>query len=182
MKKSGPIVLIGFKGCGKSSIGKVLAKKQKVAFTDTDTVIESLHKKRKNEELSFREIYKRYGADYFNALEATAVKSALANVAGVVSLGGGTLINMDEAELSKSPAIFVYISVEQNTLFKRIMEDGIPAFFDEENPRRSFNEIFAKREPVYKRYADIAVDNTNGTMENVADEIILKLKDFYIGG
>jgi len=182
MKKTGPIVLIGFKGCGKSTVGNVLAKKQNVAFADTDTAIEVLHKERKNEKLRFREIHKKHGADYFKALEAEAVKSILANAKGIISLGGGTLINLDKPELPPNAAIFVYITVEKEVLFKRIMADGIPAFFSKDNPHASFEEFFEKREPIYRSYADITVDNTDGTVENVADKIIEKLKNFSSDG
>lgn len=182
MKKTGPTVLIGFKGCGKSSVGKVLAEKQKTIFTDTDSAIELLHMERTSKKLEFREIYKKHGEDYFKALEAEAVQATLALDKGVVSLGGGTLMNMRQSDSLKKPAIFVYITVDNETLFQRIIADGIPAFFDKDNPRVSFEEIFKKREPVYKEYADITVDNTDRTVENVADEIIAQLKNLSFGG
>ncbi len=174
---SGPIVLTGFKGSGKSTVGKVLAQKLSLSFVDTDSVIEELYKNREGESLTFRDIYKKRGAEYFKELETLAVKEALAAPDRVVSFGGGTLINADKDGFEKGDALFVHILVEKEELLKRIVKDGTPAFLEERNLRGSYESLLAEREPVYERYADITVDNTGGSVEKVAEEIVEKIKE-----
>lgn len=170
------IVLIGFKGCGKSKIGKALAERLGLDFFDTDTMIEDLHRERMKQDLDFRGIYTEHGHEYFDTLELEAIRSAVKKTGCVISFGGGSLIKADEAGLSTQNATFVYITVEDDVLFDRIVRNGIPAFFDKENPRVSFNRLMIERTPVYVKYADITVDNTGKPPGEVVDEIVERLK------
>lgn len=171
-----PIILVGFKGCGKSKIGKTLAKRLNLDFFDTDSMIEDLHRERRNQDLDFRGIYLEHGHEYFDSLELEAIRSAVKKTACVISFGGGSLIKADESGLPMGNATFVYITVEDEVLFDRIVRNGIPAFFDKENPRVSFNGLMIKRTPVYEKHADITVDNTGKPPDKVVDEIVERLK------
>jgi shikimate kinase len=172
MKTAGPIILIGFKGSGKSLIGRALAEKLKMEYSDTDAVIEGLHDIFEGQKLTCREIHKKYGAEYFRKLEAEAVKEALNAEYSVVSFGGGALATMEASGLDASGALFVYLLVDKEELYRRIMQDGVPAIFDGDNPRGSFDRLYAERTPVYERYAGMTVDNTNRTADEVVDSII----------
>ncbi len=176
MTAAGPIILIGFKGCGKSKIGGKLAAKLGLEFIDTDQLIESLHRERMKQDLDFRGIYSEHGRVYFETLELEAVRCALGKTGCVISFGGGAMIRADESGLKMDNATFVYITVEVDILYDRIVRNGIPAFFDRENPRVSFNGLLLKRTPVYEKYADITVDNTGKPPEKVVDEIVERLK------
>ena len=68
------IILIGMKGCGKTTIGTSLAEKLQVPFIDADTEIEKTHRRETGEALSFRQIFKNYGAEYFRALETRTLQ------------------------------------------------------------------------------------------------------------
>ncbi len=176
MTVAGSIVLIGFKGCGKSKIGKALANRLMLEFFDTDTMIEDLHKERMKQDLDFRGIYAEHGHEYFDSLEVEAIRNAANKTGCVISFGGGAMIRADESGLKMDNATFVYITVEADILYDRIVRNGIPAFFDRENPRVSFNGLLLKRTPVYEKYADITVDNTGKPPEKVVDEIVERLK------
>lgn len=173
MKTSGPVILIGFKGAGKSLIGRALAKKLNMEYSDTDAIIEGLHTIfSEGEKLTCREIHKRHGAAYFRKLEAEAIKEAISSPYSVVSFGGGALATMEASGLDAGGAIFVHLAVEKEELYRRIMRDGVPAIFDMDNPRASFETLYAERAPVYERYATMKVDNTSRTPENVVDAIV----------
>lgn len=180
MEKSGPIVIIGFKGCGKSLIGSLLADRLKLEFVDTDSLIEKLYEARHGEKLPFREIFKKTGRDYFKELEAAALSEAMAKKNSVVSTGGGALMNESFSGKEAEGALFVLIKVDKDVLFWRIMKDGLPAFLNERDPRGSFEKFYADREPVYEKYADITVDNTDKTPEATAAEIEMRLKAFNL--
>jgi len=95
------IVLIGFKCCGKTCVGESLAKKMHKQFIDLDKVIEEIHGKEKREKLSFREIYKKYGAEYFRSLEAKAVEKVAIKKDCVIAFGGGTVVYSQNTGLLK---------------------------------------------------------------------------------
>lgn len=176
MDGKSPIVVTGFKGCGKSKIGKALAGRLGLDFFDTDTMIEDIHRERMKQDLDFRGIYTEHGSEYFESLELEALRSAVKKTGCVISFGGGSLIKADEAGIPMENAVFVYITVEDDVLFDRIVRNGIPAFFDKENPRVSFNGLMIKRTPVYEKYADITVDNTGKPPDKVVDEIVERLE------
>lgn len=172
MKTAGPIILIGFKGAGKSLIGRALAKKLNMEYSDTDAIIEGLYEIFEGQKLTCREIHKKHGAEYFRKMEAEAIKEAFGSTYSVISFGGGALATMEAFRLDASFALFVYLMVDKEELYRRIMADGVPAIFDRDNPRASFDKLYAERSPGYERYATVKVDNTGRPPEEVVDSII----------
>ncbi|MBF0292825.1 MAG: hypothetical protein HQK86_11790 [Nitrospinae bacterium] len=172
MKTAGPIILIGFKGAGKSLIGRALAKKLNMEYSDTDAIIEGLYEIFEGQKLTCREIHKKHGAEYFRKMEAEAIKEAISSPYSVISFGGGALATMEAFRLDASSALFVYLVVDKEELYRRIMADGVPAIFDRDNPRASFDRLYAERSPGYERYATVKADNTNRAPEEVVDSII----------
>lgn len=171
MTLSGPVALIGFKGCGKSTVGRALAELLGVEAFDTDEMLETTHRVRTGQNLTFRAIYGRHGADYFRALEKEVLTAALARGPSVISTGGSALSTAAEAGLDLSGVTFVYLTVEPDTLYGRIVKNGMPAFFDKDEPRKFFDKMVAERRALYERYAHITVDNTSRTPGETAREI-----------
>src|SRR5256885_295459 len=95
------IVLIGMKGSGKTTVGKLLAKKLSFPFIELDSQIEKKHSTKKNELLSSREIYKQYGKEYFRLLEQNTLKDLYENNSDnfVFSTGGGTPLDEQNREI-----------------------------------------------------------------------------------
>ncbi len=191
MKGSGPIIIIGFKGCGKTTIGRMLAARLGRMFMDTDDMIEDLHKERMKQDLDFRGIYTEHGQEYFETLETEAVRAALKKRDCVISFGGGALAKADSGVTDSgvtdsgvtdsgvtdsTDTVFVYITVDPDVLFERIMKNGVPAFFKKDDPRSSFNTFMDQRAPVYEKYATFTVDNTKDNPEVAVNEIIETLK------
>ncbi len=175
-KKYGKIVMLGFKGSGKSSVGKQLAKQCGFAFVDIDAVIESAHAKG-GRRSGVRAIYKKHGREYFLKMEGNALKKTARMAKAVISLGGASPLNPAFDKALFTNARFVYLKARRDVLFARIMEKGIPPFFDKENPRRSFNALFKQRTPVYERIADIIEENSGTrTPGEVAGGILKKLE------
>ena len=169
------IALTGFKSSGKTRIGKMLAKKMSMDYLDIDTVIEEIHAREGNAPLGVRGIYKKYGADYFRKLEGDALKEAAKKRNVVLSLGGGSPLNPKFKKSDFKTARFVYLSVKPGMLYGRIKQKGFPPFIDQKRPRASFNELLAKRKPVYEKIADLTVDNTDRKPMECINEIINKL-------
>lgn len=165
------IVLIGFKGSGKTTVGKLLARKAGFAFMDIDTLIEDEYAARRGARMKVRGIYKKFGREYFLKLEAGALRRAAKAHGAVISLGGGSPMNAGFRKAAFGKAAFVYLDVKPGTLYRRIVRIGIPPFFDKKAPRKSFNALYDERAPVYARIADVRADNTRKKPERTCRDI-----------
>lgn len=164
-------VLVGFKSSGKTSAGKELASLLNLDFTDLDETIEEMYAKRDGETLTFREIYKKQGKEYFRDLETQALKEVMDKENVVLSTGGGTPMFAKNAEILKKIGNVVYLKVDPETLYKRFEGGEMPAFFDKDNPRGSFEEFLAERGPVYEKIADLSIETEDLSPEGVAKKI-----------
>jgi len=169
------VVLIGFKGSGKSRIGKLLAKKLGYEFMDIDTLIENEYRKNGARRISVRTIYKKFGRDRFLGLEAKALRRAARAAGAVISLGGGSPMNEKFDRGAFKDTAFVHLDVRPATLFARIMRKGIPPFFDKKSPKKSFTALYRERTPTYARIADLTVDNTKRPPALTCREIVAGL-------
>ncbi|MCF7861596.1 shikimate kinase [Candidatus Woesearchaeota archaeon] len=171
------IVLIGFKGCGKSTVGRLLADRLGCEFYDIDNLIEEEYKRSSGEILSFRQIFKK-SEEIFRKLEKKALErlAAIKGSSMVVSTGGSTPLDKKNQDIIKEIGMMVYICADPDIIYERIIKNGIPAFFDEVKPRKSFDELLAERDPVYKRISDIIVDNSEDADSSVC-RIIEILKE-----
>ena len=146
------------KGCGKTTVGKLLAKKLNIDFIDSDTEIENLHRKEKGETLTFREIFKKYGEDYFNDLDEKCLKNILKvfnNQSFVFTCAGRTPFRPKNQKLLKTMGKIIYLKPDKEVLYRRIMQNGIPPFFPyQDDPRKSFEELLARRGSIYEKIAD----------------------------
>src|SRR5438552_12868838 len=68
------IIFVGMKGCGKTTLGTLLAEKLQIPFIDSDASIEKMHEQERGEAIPFREIFKKYGEQYFSALDSKTLK------------------------------------------------------------------------------------------------------------
>jgi shikimate kinase len=175
------IILIGMKGCGKTTTGALLAKKLQLPFIDCDTEIERTHKRDKGEAISFREIFKKYGESYFNALDTRTLRhiaKEFGNTDFVFACGGRTALREENQEILAGLGNIVFLNIEKAVLLKRILAQGIPAFFPyQDDPEKSLDELLTERVPVYKKLADITLDISEGTSEEVITTIMTELRD-----
>lgn len=158
------IVLIGFMGSGKSSVGRALAKEKGMYFVDTDALIESF------EGQKIRDMFEQKGEAYFRECEKSCFEWLSANVSNaVISTGGGMPTVIDDfSKLGKT----IYLKVDFETLLERLKAeefDKRPLFQNIEFARK----IFETREPIYTQKADLTVD-ANVDFEEVLKEVSSK--------
>jgi len=170
------IILIGMKGCGKTTVGRVLAQHLSVPFLDCDAEIEKVCRQEKGEALPFRQIFERYGEDYFHTLEQKALRniaSAGEKAHFVLSCGGRTpLFHENQAILCELGKI-IFLNVEKSILLERILANGIPAFFPyPEDAQRSLDLLLEERVPIYQHCADIRLDLTEEAPEAIVATIL----------
>ena len=176
------IILVGMKGCGKTTVGTLLAEKSQRSFIDSDTEIEKTHGREKGEAISFRQIFKQYGEKYFRALETRTLKhiaKEFGNTDFVFACGGRTPLQEENQEILLGLGKIIFLNVEKDVLLKRILAQGIPAFFPyPADPSKSLDELLTERLPTYKKLADITIDVSEGTSEEIVHTIMTELKDY----
>ena len=170
------VILTGFKGCGKSVSGKRLAELMDCGFVDLDERIEQLYEEKDKQKLTFREIYRKVGPERFRSLEREALTRVEAENEQVISVGGGTMMDFQSRRQLQKMGRIVLMLVEPEVLITRILADGMPAIFDAENPRASFDALYAERMPVYKQVADLQVETAGLDIEESAQKIYEALR------
>lgn len=174
------IILIGMKSSGKTTVGRLVARKLGLRFTDMDAEVERLHFQQTAERLRFREIFQKHGKDYFRKLETAAlqaVATAQPERPFVMATGGGLPLAEENRPLLRSLGIVVFLDVAPDVLLARIVSRGIPAFFPyPDDPARSLAELLAVRRPIYGTLAHITVACRSESQETLADMIIHHLE------
>lgn len=168
------IALMGFKACGKSTVGKALAKRLGWPFLDLDRAIETAHSAEYHEYLTFREIFQKYGAPYFRQLEQSTLSQVTKNGRQVIALGGGTLTEA-KGEQYLTNTFLIYLEVRAEVLWERILLGRIPPFLRSDNPKLTFEQLLLQRSAVFRKLAQLTVDNSNRDPCQVVDEIIEKM-------
>ncbi len=176
------IILVGMKGCGKTTIGRLFANKMQISFIDSDAYLEKIHEQESGEALPFREIFKKYGGNYFSALDTKALRHIAKEFDSrdfVFACGGRTPLLQENQEILSRLGKIVFLEVAKAVLLKRILAQGVPAFFSyQDDPARSLDELLAERAPVYSRLANITIDASNEASEELVDTILMKLRDY----
>ena len=132
------------------------------------------------DDLTFREIVKKYGKDYFRNLETNVIRILndmhLENT--IIDTGGGSPMREENRKLLKSYGIVVYNSVDPDVNYDRIMANGIPAFFKyQDDPRRSFDELLVERGPIYTEAANIVLKLNNESLDEALEKLLELLKN-----
>ncbi|MDO9496074.1 MAG: shikimate kinase [Nocardioides sp.] len=161
---TGPlVVLVGPMGSGKSTIGALLAEALGVTARDTDTDVERL------EGRAVSDIFVESGEETFRALEKAAVADALATHGGVLSLGGGAVLDPDTRALLADHRV-VFLQVGLSEAVKRVgLGIGRPLLLG--NVRSRIKALLDERTPIYASVADVTVDTDQRTPEDIVDEI-----------
>lgn len=155
-------VLMGMKHCGKTSIGRMLAKVRSMPFIDLDTKMEKLAARKWGAPVSVREIFRDRGREAFQALETEGLQEiardlAFSADAAVIALGGGTIENSDGLGALAGRGFFIYLEEDEDVLFRRISSGGLPPFLESEDPGKSFHRLYEKRTALYRLRADLVV-------------------------
>jgi len=166
--RSGPVVLlIGPPGSGKTTVGELVAKALDQPFVDTDHVIEAEQGRR------IAEIFVEDGEPHFRRLEAETVARAT-TWEGVVAVGGGAPMTESTAALLESlPVVFLDVTIA-DAAGRVGFSTARPLLAV--NPRATWTRLMAERRPTYERLATWVVDTEGRSAEDVAAEVVEKLK------
>lgn len=165
---SKPVFLCGMMGSGKSSVGKRLASKLNVPFSDLDKLII------RQESMSIPEIFSQKGEEYFRKTERNVLIKESQRTKGVMALGGGSLQNQQIVDHLKIYGWLVFLKVPQSVLLSRLKTGRNRPMLSNTNIEQKIDQLLTERTPFYDQ-ADITVDVSTESHNQVVDKLIKKL-------
>lgn len=162
------IILIGMPGCGKSTVGVVLAKKLGYGFVDSDLVIQERYGK------TLEELIDEHGDAGFIELE-NSVNSSLRPHKTVIATGGSVVYGDEAMEHLGSIGTIVYLEVPEKELEERLgslKERGVVS-----NGKNTINEIFEDRKRLYEKYADITFKQNGEILRQTVEGLYSLIKE-----
>ena len=164
-------VLCGMMGSGKTTVGKSLAKLLACEQLDTDDVISARHGK-------ISDIFLQYGEEYFRTLERGLAQELSGRDKLVISTGGGFVLNEKNATLLRKNGKIIFLRARLETLELRLSADeNRPLLHSSNEPlKEKLSRLIVERYPIYESVADCVVDVEAKSAEEIAKEIILRVK------
>lgn len=164
------ICLTGFMGSGKSTVGKLLAEKLGFTFIDMDRVIELAEGKR------IVDIFRLKGEKYFRDLETKVTGKIYKNKNCVFACGGGIVKRKKNMDIIKSSSINVYLNISTRDAIDRLKNVNDRPLINVEKRDETVEKMIRKREVLYRKYADIIINNSQKKPGQAVSEIMNRLK------
>lgn len=155
------IILTGFMGSGKTSVGQLLAQKLGLPFVDIDQLIE------RDEGVRIREIFQKQGEEAFRKLETKAIHKALTGPRSVIATGGGALMIEENIHSLKQQGQLIYLQAEPETLWKRVQWNDDRPLIEKYSTLEAFSSLLQSRIPNYRK-SHFIIDVDHLTLEEVA--------------
>ena len=157
-------------GAGKSSVGRCLHRRTGLALQDTDEVVASKFG------ISIPEIFAEHGEKKFREAETEALRSLPTPEQTIIITGGGIVLREENIEILKRLGVNVWLDADEETLFARASQKKSRPLLQTKNSRKTFAQILGARRPLYANIADVRIDTSVLTDEEVAVAILAKLR------
>lgn len=163
------VVLTGFMGTGKSSVGRLLAHRLGFNYCDLDALIVA------GAGISINEIFARHGEPHFRSLETDAVRRIVAEDGAVISTGGGAVISPENRRLLQETGVIVNLTATVDEVCRRLREETDRPLLKDDRSEERIAAMMGEREQFYA-VADLRIDTTGKSVEDVVAEIIAFLE------
>lgn len=166
------VLLIGFMGAGKTTVGLKLSWKLRLPVDDTDKMIERKAKR------SISEIFRTEGEEAFRRMETELLKEISSRTyRRILSVGGGTPVREENRELLKKCGIVVYLRVKPETVYERVKDDQSRPLLQCEDPLGRIRELMDARKEYYEECADVILDVDSLSAAECAECIVEKMEE-----
>lgn len=165
-EEMGNVILIGFMGCGKSTVGLRLSYRLRRTLIDTDKEIE------KEERRAISDIFAADGEAYFRDRETAIIQKLINNANNqIISVGGGLPVReQNRALLHKLGQVF-YLQAEAATIYERVKDDTTRPLLQVEEPLKRIETLIRERDPYYRAAADVVITVDGKSFSQILDEI-----------
>jgi shikimate kinase len=173
---AGNIFLVGLMGAGKTTVGRVLAKRFGKTFYDCDHEIE------RRTGVKIPVIFDIEGEDGFRAREAAALRDLVTLPNIVLATGGGAVLLTDNRRVLAAHGTVVYLRASPADLWQRTRHDRNRPLLQTTDPRAKLEQLFIERDPLYREVAVLTVDTGNQSVRSLAYMLEQKLRDHFEHG
>jgi shikimate kinase len=168
------VVLIGYRATGKSTVGRILSAKLKIAFWDTDMMVE------KSMTMPIKEIVALHGWDFFRAKEKETIKTLAQKGDGVIATGGGVVLAQENVDLLKQAGVIIWLNAPLQDIVDRLNKDAhsvaMRPQFTSGNIVQETVDMMKQRIILYENAADHTVDTAGKSAVQVAEKIYQYLR------
>ena len=169
------LVLVGFMGCGKSSVGRELARRCELRFLDTDSIIRQKYRK------SITDIFASFGEPTFRDEEHRALQDLQQARRVVLATGGGIVLQARNHPLLRSLGVIVWLTASEEVLWERVSRNQSRPLLQTEDPRATMRNLMSMRYPLYSSLADVTVETSGLTHQEVADRVLAAVRALSLG-
>ncbi len=160
------VVLLGIMASGKTSSGKILAKKLSFCFFDSDRIVE------KAEGMCIKEIFERKGEAYFRQIEKKALSALSKEKNAVIAAGGGAVKDCANVMALKKNGVIVCLLSSPEAILKRLGKGLSRPLLNSGNRKRKVETLIRDRFPLYAKHADIMLDTSELSPESTAEAVL----------
>jgi shikimate kinase len=162
------LALIGFRCSGKTTVGRLLAKKAGTNFTDTDEMVEAMAGMKIHRFVALK------GWRLFREIETEALAEALSGQCQVIATGGGIVLDPGNVTRLKRQAVVFWLRTPASVIRERIAQDGrrvIRPALTPDDPVREVDAVLEQRTPLYSHASDYTVDCVDWSAARIVEEI-----------
>ncbi|MFM6991585.1 MAG: shikimate kinase [Rhodoferax sp.] len=164
------ISLIGLPGSGKSTVGRQLARRLQLPFSDSDQAIEA------RLGCPIREFFEREGEARFRDIEAEVIDGLSQQGAGVLSTGGGAVLRPENRERLRARGRVIYLKSHPEELIRRLRHDTNRPLLQVADPMAKLRELFAARDPLYRQTAHFVIETGRPSVATLVNMIVMQLE------
>jgi shikimate kinase len=169
------IVLIGYRGSGKSAVGRMLAARLQIKFVDTDDLIEE----RQGTPIS--DIVESHGWDHFRRLEKSVIEEISKGDRLIIAPGGGSVLDTDNVKALKRNGFIIWLKADQQTLLKRIQKDQGSSTrrptLTGKGTLEEIEETISERGPFYEKASEVQIDTSTLNVAALVERILAIISD-----
>jgi shikimate kinase len=167
------VVLIGFMGTGKSSVGKLVASRLGFQFVDNDSIVVE------RAGMEITEIFAKHGEAIFRDYETRALESLVHLSRCVVSTGGGAVLQEENRAVLQRIGLVVLLTAREEIIYDRVARTTKRPLLSTPDPRETISQMLDHRRAAYAEAAQVTVDTSDLTREQAAEAVIAEAKKAF---
>ena len=173
MQGAGSIYLVGMMGAGKSTAGRLLARRLKRAFYDSD------HEVERRCGVKIPVIFEIEGEPGFRARESAVLGELTALRDIVLATGGGAVLSEANRRMLAGRGTVIYLHAQPAALYERVRQDKNRPLLATADPAARLRELYALRDPLYREIADVVVETGRQSVQNLARELLGRIREAW---